>query len=109
MEENKMTVLENELVPVYVTDSGEKVVYGRELHNVLNVKSNYREWFLRRVDDCEAIDGEDFTTVEFPTLSGGTAKKDHVVKLDIAKEMAMLERNDIGKSVRKYFIGVEKK
>lgn len=34
-------VLENELVPVYGTDTGEKVVYGTELHEVLGVKSKF--------------------------------------------------------------------
>lgn len=38
-----LTVIENELVPVYKTSTGEKVVYGMELHTVLEVKSNYRD------------------------------------------------------------------
>ena len=36
---NDLTVIENELVPVYETSTGEKVVYGSELHEVLGVKS----------------------------------------------------------------------
>ena len=42
-------------------------------------------------------------------LKGGRPTKEHIIKLDIAKEMAMLERNDKGKQVRRYFIEVEKK
>ena len=106
---NNLTVIENELVPVYETSTGEKVVYGSELHEVLEVKSNYREWIKRRVLDIDAEEDEDFTTVEIPTVSGGTSKKDHIIKLDAAKEMAMLERNEKGKQVRRYFIRVEKK
>lgn len=106
---NNLTVIENELVPVYETSAGEKVVYGSELHEVLEVKSNYREWIKRRVLDIDAEEDEDFTTVEIPTVSGGTSKKDHIIKLDTAKEMAMLERNEKGKQVRRYFIQVEKK
>lgn len=106
---NELKVIENELVPVYETSTGEKVVYGSELHEVLEVKSNYREWIKRRVLDIDAEEDEDFTTVEIPTVSGGTSKKDHIIKLDAAKEMAMLERNEKGKQVRRYFIQVEKK
>lgn len=104
-----LTVIENELVPVYETSTGEKVVYGSELHDVLDVKSNYREWVKRRFSDIEAIESEDFDSVEISTVAGGTPKKDHIIKLDVAKEMAMLERNEKGKQVRRYFIQVEKK
>ena len=105
---NDLTVIENELVPVYETSTGEKVVYGSELHEVLAVKSPYREWSQRRLKDCDALEKEDFQAVEISTPSGQT-KKDHIIKLDTAKEMAMLERNEKGKQVRRYFIQVEKK
>ena len=105
----ELKVIENELVPVYETSTGEKVVYGTELHEVLEVRSNYREWISRRFTDIEAIETEDFDSVEIPTLSGGTPKKEHIIQLDTAKEMAMLERNAKGKQVRRYFIQVEKK
>ncbi|WP_278884879.1 ORF6C domain-containing protein [[Ruminococcus] torques] len=103
-----LTVIENELVPVYETSTGEKVVYGSELHTVLGAPSVYREWIKRRVSDIDAIEDEDFQGVEISTPSGQT-KKDHIIKLDTAKEMAMLERNEKGKQVRRYFIQVEKK
>lgn len=105
---NELTVIENDLVPVYVTDAGEKVVYGTDLHRVLKVKSNYREWINRRLSDIDALENEDFQGVEVSTASG-QSRKEHIIKLDAAKEMAMLERNEIGKQVRKYFIDVEKR
>lgn len=105
---NNLTVIENELVPVYETSTGEKVVYGSELHEVLGAPSVYREWSKRRLTDIDAIENEDFQGVEISTPSGQT-KKDHIIKLDTAKEMAMLERNEKGKQVRRYFIQVEKK
>lgn len=103
-----LKVIENELVPVYETSTGGKVVYGSELHKVLEVKSRYREWIERRFADIEATENEDFQAAEISAPSGQT-KKDHIIKLDTAKEMAMLERNDKGKQVRKYFIQVEEK
>lgn len=105
---NNLKVIENELVPVYETNIGEKVVYGSELHEVLGVKSRYREWVDRRLNDIEALENEDFQGAEISAPSGQT-RKDHIIKLDTAKEMAMLERNEKGKQVRRYFIQVEKK
>lgn len=105
----QLRIIENDLVPVYTTSTGEKVVYGTDLHRALEVKSNYREWVGRRFLDIEAVEKEDFESVEIPTLVGGTPRKEHIIKLDTAKEMAMLERNEKGKQVRRYFIRVEKK
>lgn len=105
---NELKVIENELVPVYETSTGEKVVYGSELHEVLDVKSRYREWIDRRLSDIDAVENEDFQAAEISAPSGQTMKK-HIIKLDTAKEMAMLERNEKGKQVRRYFIKVEKK
>lgn len=103
---NELTVLENELIPVYITNTGEKVVYGSELHDVLKVKSRYREWIERRISDVDALENEDFQAAEFSAPSGQT-KKDHIIKLDTAKEMAMLERNKndkrVGKNEERFF------
>ena len=105
---NDLRMIENELVPVYKTSIGEKVVYGSELHAALGVKSPYREWSARRLNDCDAVEDKDFEGVEISTASG-QKQKEHIIKLDIAKEMAMLERNQKGKQVRRYFIRVEEK
>ena len=103
-----LKVIENELVPVYETSNNEKVVYGSELHAVLGVKTPYKDWSSRRLSDVDAIENEDFEAAQICAPSGQT-KKDHIIKLDTAKEMAMLERNEKGKEVRKYFIAIEKK
>lgn len=105
---NDLKMIENDLVPVYTTDTGEKVVYGTELHAVLQVKSNYRDWIKNRLNDCDAVENEDFEAAKILAPSG-QSKNEHIIKLDTAKEMAMLERNDRGKQVRRYFIEVEKK
>lgn len=106
-----LTVIENALVPVYKTDTGEQVVYGTELHKILKAKSKFADWIKNRLNECDAIENEDFQSfskiLEKP--SGGRPKNEYIIKLDTAKEMAMLERNEKGKQVRRYFIQVEKK
>jgi phage anti-repressor protein len=104
----ELKVIENELVPVYETSTGEKVVYGSELHAVLKVKSRFNDWIRNRLNDCEAAENEDYESFTKNLVSGGQSKE-YLIKLDIAKEMAMLERNEKGKQVRRYFIQVEKK
>ncbi len=51
----QLRMIENELVPVYMTSSGEKVVYGTELHKVLEVKTLYKDWSERRLADVDAV------------------------------------------------------
>lgn len=104
-----LKVIENELVSVYETDKGEKVVYGTELHAVLGVKSNYRDWIKNRLKDCDAVENEDFESFAKNLAKGGRPQTEYIIKLDTAKEMAMLERNSKGKQVRRYFIQIEKK
>nr|DAN97687.1 MAG TPA: AntA/AntB antirepressor [Caudoviricetes sp.] len=106
---NELVMIENELVPVYETSTGEKVVYGTELHEVLEVKSRFNDWIRNRLTECDAIEKEDFESFTKNLVKGGRPTIEYVIKLDIAKEMAMLERNDKGKQVRRYFIQIEKK
>ena len=108
---NDLKLLENELVPVYTTSTGKKVVYGTELHKVLGVKTAYKDWSVRRFNECDAVKNEDYevSLKNEQNPKGGRPSKDHIIKLDTAKEMAMLERNAKGKQVRKYFIEVEKR
>lgn len=106
-----LTVIENELVSVYETSTGEKVVYGSELHEVLEIGRDFSTWVKGRLEECDAIEKQDFDS--FPQNggkpTGGRPRLEYVIKLDTAKEMAMLERNEKGKQVRRYFINIEKK
>lgn len=104
----ELKIIEDELVPVYETSTGEKVVYGTELYNALEPKSKFADWVKNRINDCDAIDNEDYETFS-KKLEKGRPSVDYIIKLDIAKEMAMLERNENGKLVRRYFIQIEKK
>lgn len=102
-----LKIIENGIVPVYETSTGEKVVYGTELYRVLQVKSRYNDWVKKRLSDCDAVENEDFETVTQNLVTGGYINE-RIIRLDTAKEMAMLERNKKGKQVRRYFIEVEK-
>lgn len=104
----ELKLIENELVPVYETSTGEKVVNGRELWTVLEAKTRFNDWIKERFSYIEAIKNVDFTTFTEKSVKG-RPNIEYIIKLDTAKEMAMLERNEKGKQVRRYFIEVEKK
>nr|DAQ87066.1 MAG TPA: hypothetical protein [Caudoviricetes sp.] len=104
-----LTVIENELVPVYETDKGIKVVNGRELHEVLQSKQDFSTWVKKRLMECDAEEKSDFDRLHKKMEANNATMIEYIIKLDTAKEMAMLERNEKGKQVRRYFIQVEKK
>ena len=99
----------NNLINITLNENQEPVVSGRQLHQVLGVKTPYSMWFDRMVE-YGFTENQDFllnNSVK-QTGRGGHNKIDHVLKLDMAKEIAMIQRTDKGKEVRKYFIQVEK-
>ncbi len=106
---DKLRMVENELVPVYVTSTGEKVVNGRELYSVLKSRQDFSTWVKKRLLDCDAVENEDYDRFHKKMEANNATMIDYIIKLDTAKEMAMLERNEKGKEVRRYFIQVEKK
>lgn len=99
----------NNLINVTLNENQEPVVSGRQLHQVLGVKTEYKKWFSR-MTDYGFSENEDFLKVTQKCLTSSTGQNmtDHVLKLDMAKEIAMIQRTDKGKEVRQYFIQVEK-
>lgn len=104
-----MKLIVNELIPVYETDQSEKVVFGRELHQFLEVETRFNDWVERRTEKYGFIEGEDFSSIMSKTPTGGRPSTDYIFKLDVAKEIAMVENNEQGRKVRKYFIEIEKR
>ena len=99
----------NNLINVSLNENQEPVVSGRQLYQVLGVKTPYSIWFDRMVE-YGFTENQDFLLNNFVKQigRGGHNKIDHVLKLDMAKEIAMIQRTDKGKEARQYFIQVEK-
>lgn len=105
-----MKLVVNELIPVYETDQGEHVVDGRELHQFLKVGKDFSTWMKDRIDKFDLIEGEEYSPILGKTPNGGgRPTTEYILLLDTAKEIAMVENNDQGKTVRKYFIAVERR
>lgn len=101
----------NELLKVEVNENQEQVISGRELHMFLNVNTPYTQWFSRM---CEYGFTENVDYVlhsqkcESSNASGFKVITDHIMKIDMAKELCMLARNEKGKQARHYFLEVER-
>lgn len=100
----------NELINITLNENHEPVVSARDLHKGLEVKSKYNDWLKRMLDYgfSEGIDYIAITQKKVTAQGNQSEFIEHVFNLDAAKEIAMIQRNDKGKEVRKYFIQVEK-
>jgi len=102
----------NDLIKVNY-DGENPVVSGRELHEFLEVKDHYTEWFKRMVEYGFA-ESVDFVVFQISrnddTAFGGVRKTaDHAITLGMAKEISMIQRTKKGKQARQYFIKCEEK
>ena len=103
----------NELLKVEVNENQEQTVSGRELHMFLGIETRYNDWFARMLQYGFA-EGKDFNLLkkEQVQIEGKREVKreitDHIMKLDMAKELCMLARNEKGKQARQYFLEVER-
>ena len=98
----------NELIKITTNEVGEPTVLGRELHDFLGVTTRYNDWFPRMVE-YGFTEGKDFYSFLSKTSeTGGRPSTDHLLTIDTAKEICMIQRTEVGKQARQYFIQVEK-
>ena len=99
----------NELLKVNY-DNERITLSARQLHEFLEVGSKYNDWFKRMCEYGfnENLDYRAITQKRVTAQGNETKFMDHEITLDMAKEIAMLQRNERGKEARQYFIEVEK-
>ena len=103
----------NELITITTNEVGEPTVLGRELHEFLGVKTLYKDWFPRMVE-YGFTEGKDFNPLKNEQVRFEGNREvtreliDHLLTIDMAKEICMIQRTEVGKQARQYFIQVEK-
>ena len=92
-------------------NNGTKAVSARELHVFLESKQEFAHWIKSRIDKYGLIENQDFEVFDnfIKNPDGGRPLKEYILKVDTAKELAMVEGNEKGKLARLYFIEMEKK
>ncbi|MGJ4079230.1 phage antirepressor KilAC domain-containing protein [Corynebacterium macclintockiae] len=96
----------SELIPIQDQD-GIKAVLGRNLHEFLEIKERYTQWIARHIEKYGFIAGQDFIR-EIGESTGGRPSENHILTMDMAKELSMLQGNLKGKQARQYFIECER-
>lgn len=102
-----------ELIRVETNENMEAVVSGRELHEKLGIETRYNDWIKRMIEYGFTENVDFITKIELTQKREGSRMvernlEDHVIKLDMAKEICMIQRNEKGKMFRQYFIQIEK-
>ena len=101
-----------ELIKI-IEREGRQLVSGRELHEFLEIRTKYKDWFRRMVE--YGFEEEiDFMKVAQKRATNNlknpvTTVIDHAISIDMAKEISMIQRTEKGKAARQYFINCEKK
>lgn len=97
-----------------VTTNGDKLTLSaRELHKELNIAGRFSRWF-EQMSEYGFEENVDYTSVQNCTEvqnNGGIQVRelqDYRITLDMAKEIAMLQRNEKGKEIRRKLIELEK-
>ena len=101
-----------ELLKIEINEKHEPIISGRELHERLEVKTRYNDWISRMLE-YGFVESIDYLLLTQKRESNNPKNPiieytDHALKLDMAKEIAMLQRTEKGKEIRHYFIQVEK-
>ncbi|MBX9475117.1 antA/AntB antirepressor family protein [Yersinia enterocolitica] len=108
--------MNTQLIPVFngtISHETTLLCDARHLHTFLEVGKDFSTWIRIRITEYGFIENQDFIllprTGEQRKGRGGHNRKDYHLTLDTAKELAMVERNEKGRQIRRYFIECEKK
>lgn len=90
-------------------NDGKQAVNARELHQKLGSKQDFSTWIKNRIEKYGFVESQDFEVFHkiMENLNGGRSRIEYALSLDMAKELCMVENNDAGRKIRKYFIDME--
>lgn len=104
----------SQLLPLeerHVAGQAIETVNSWELHDFLEVRRNHATWIRDRIQQYGFIQDQDFvcSTNLGSKGRGGHNRVDYFLSLNMAKELAMVERTPKGREARQYFIECERR
>lgn len=88
-----------------IANQSTQLCNARDLHTFLEVNMRFAEWIGNRISEYGFIENEDYIIITERTA--GRPRKEYHITLDMGKELGMVEKNEKGRQIRKYFIKVE--
>ena len=105
-----ITVNQIKIAKRNINDKEINTVNARELYEFMEVETRFNDWITRRIEEYEFINNIDYLKMSKSDYTGiGKAPIEYYISINMAKELAMVERNQKGKEARKYFIDMEEK
>ena len=110
----ELNKVEEGIVPIYESNSKEKLINARELFYKLRgkeTKTKYNDWIKDRITKYKFLENVDFIGFSLKNEKpiGGRPTKEYYLTIDTAKEICMIENNDTGRKIRRYFIEIERR
>lgn len=104
------------LIPIHSGQLAGEVVQticARDLHAFLEVETRFDDWIRRRIEEYGFVENQDFVAGDFSSKlrknGRGRPTIDYHLSIDMAKELAMVEKTDKGRQARRYFIDCERR
>lgn len=104
------------VLPINMEEEG-CVIDARRLYEVLKPFTRFNDWINGFISKCNFIENLDYVVIrydylgnEIPLTDNKTHvnKKEYAITIEMAKHIVLMDKSDIGKKVRAYFIAVEK-
>ena len=104
--------VEEGVIPIYENNTREKLINARELHKILKNKRQFANWIKQRIEQYGFIENKEY--IRFNNFVKGDKKGhgnktqiEYFLNINMAKELCMVENNEVGKKLRLYFIEIE--
>ncbi|HBE4671394.1 TPA: antA/AntB antirepressor family protein [Escherichia coli] len=110
------------VIPGHIGGRETNIVSAKALHKALGVGKDFSTWITDRISEYDFTIGHDYSVHKTisPNLGkspngaayskikhSGRPGKDYLLSVGMAKELAMIERTEQGRAIRRYFIQCE--
>ena len=107
--------VEEGVIPIYENETKERLINARELFYALRgneTKTKFADWIKERLIKYKFVENIDYICFRKFTIAnqyGNKTTKEYYLTIDTSKEICMIENNETGRNIRRYFIEVEKR